>query len=562
MIRLEGREGVLAAVALTLMNLLIFYSSVWAGLIASVGVIASWLLVGIAGYIAGRSCSPILMVLEATAIILLRMIRMPALVSKSYITQSLGVIMAIYLIGLMSGLLLVGRRGYRELINVSWINSVPLAVGSAGAAIISKSIINGIVTLLGSHAPLFITLNILNSPYIAVSVAIFSITYSVLVSNSMLGLGKSLVLAGLISFALPLTLPLAIVPQGLIHGEEGLSIVREKCVEVGSLRKVVIRGRSCIKPCFSFNVGENNHLIITGSSGTGKTTIAKLLASEARRLGINVIILDVHGEYRDLPGSLTISPVRHSVNILSLMGRSPSVRAEEVADLIASAYKLGSVQKAALQHMIVYAYRIYAAPTIKELIEIASDPRAPDYLGFSKDVIRSLLPYLRSLTSIEISDSWLDPSVLARGLTVVDLSSVESHSLQQVYVESLLDSVFIYQRTSPSPLIIIIEEAHRFTGRSNSSIMRLFREGRKFGINVTVITQEPYSLDPSIINNCGAIISTQLTENRAVTYMSKVVSGGDQRIFKKVRSVLSSLNRFEAIVWTREGCLYLIRVKP
>jgi len=319
---------------------------------------------------------------------------------------------------------------------------------------------------------------------------------------------------------------------------------------LGEVLKVVRRqnkGRQA--PCLTFRIGENNHMIITGSSGTGKTQATKRLISEALKRNISVLVLDVHGEYTSLPATKVINPAENPINLLAKFGKSPAVRAEEVADLIASAFRLGNVQKSVLQHMIIYAYKLFGNPKVTDLLDIASDPRAPEYLGFSKDVIRSLIPYLKTLSGLESEVKWLEPAELSEGLIVADLSKVESLSLQIIYLEALVHMLFNYRKSRPQPTLVIVEEAHRFITRNRASILtKLFREGRKFGVNVIAITQEPYSLEPAALNNCGYVLSLQLTEERATSAIAKLIAGGNEKYFKKIRKLLAELSKFECLL--------------
>ena len=553
-----NEETVLGAVALTLVNTLIYYSSSWLGFIAVLGTATTWVLAGIAGYIAGRIRSLPLMAVEFVAVLIIAALQLPVTSGPSYVAQTLAITATAYLIGFAGGLSV--WRGQRLRPSPQPVRAsadvVSVFIGGVGVSLILKALIQyaaGFSPIASADlrsVSLSIAASVVASASFAYSIRGKSVNHAILT-----------LVCGAIAYAAPLTLPLALAPLAL--REKGIppTWVEGAGVLIGTPVKR-LAGRGVCRPSISFTLGENNHVIITGSSGTGKTSVAKLLVHNALKLGIPVLILDVHGEYLGVGDSKVISPVNNPVNLLSTYGKQPQVRAEEVADSIANAFRLGNVQKAALYHAIMYTYKIFKEPTLAELLEVLSDPNAHTYLGFSRDVIRSLIPYIKSLTGLEEgSIRWVNPTQLLEGVTIVNLSAIESRSVQRVYVDGLIDCLFGLEKSVRRPMLIVAEEAHRFAGSERGGLTRVFREGRKFGLNVVAVTQEPYSIDMSFFNNCAYIFSMQLTDERSLNYVAKIMSRGDQRLYRKVRETLAKLGKFEALFWERGGCIVLINVK-
>jgi hypothetical protein len=68
----------------------------------------------------------------------------------------------------------------------------------------------------------------------------------------------------------------------------------------------------------------------------------------------------------------------------------------------------------------------------------------------------------------------------------------------------------------PSPVLIVLEEAHRYLGAGASvltrnSANRIAREGRKYGIGLLLVTQRPTELPDTALAQCGTLIALRLS---------------------------------------------------
>jgi hypothetical protein len=101
----------------------------------------------------------------------------------------------------------------------------------------------------------------------------------------------------------------------------------------------------------------------------------------------------------------------------------------------------------------------------------------------------------------------------------------------------------------PSPVLIVLEEAHRYLGEDANALTRyaanrIAREGRKYGVGLLLVTQRPKELPDTALSQCGTIISLRLSNS------------GDQGAIKAalpdtvagLASVLPSLRTHEALV--------------
>jgi len=101
----------------------------------------------------------------------------------------------------------------------------------------------------------------------------------------------------------------------------------------------------------------------------------------------------------------------------------------------------------------------------------------------------------------------------------------------------------------PSPVLIVLEEAHRYLGQTacamaQKSANRIAREGRKYGIGLLLVTQRPTELPETALAQCGTLIALRLSNS------------GDQGAIRAalpdaiagLAAVLPSLRTHEAIV--------------
>jgi DNA helicase HerA-like ATPase len=101
----------------------------------------------------------------------------------------------------------------------------------------------------------------------------------------------------------------------------------------------------------------------------------------------------------------------------------------------------------------------------------------------------------------------------------------------------------------PSPVLVVLEEAHRYLGEgatalTRDSANRIAREGRKYGIGLLLITQRPTELPKTALAQCGTIIALRLSnsddQNTIRSALPDAISG--------LAAVLPSLRTHEAII--------------
>lgn len=135
-------------------------------------------------------------------------------------------------------------------------------------------------------------------------------------------------------------------------------------------------------------------------------------------------------------------------------------------------------------------------------------------------------PYEPDLNGQTVSDldsllqSWLGHE---RQLTILDLSGVPSTVLVRL-IGSILRIVYealFWSREKTEggvlrPLLVVMEEAHRYLGPDSGNvaadiIKRIAKEGRKYGVGAMLVSQRPAEVDETVLSQCGTMIALRLS---------------------------------------------------
>jgi hypothetical protein len=111
-----------------------------------------------------------------------------------------------------------------------------------------------------------------------------------------------------------------------------------------------------------------------------------------------------------------------------------------------------------------------------------------------------------------------------RPVSVLDFSGVPAEAAD-VAIGVVLNLVFEVALRSepegpgigrPSPVLIVLEEAHRYLGEGASALTRdsanrIAREGRKYGVGLLLVTQRPTELPKTALAQVGTLIALRLS---------------------------------------------------
>lgn len=248
------------------------------------------------------------------------------------------------------------------------------------------------------------------------------------------------------------------------------------------------------------------HIIILGSTGSGKTLLGKRIGLSAFRNDLKVFILDLHGEYQDL-GFKVVKLEEIVQGILKdIFSRRESI--DDFIDFMRTIFRLGPIQVSVLSEVLEEYIRLESDPTnlipyIEKRLSEAGDTER-------ERIIRSLLPYLKIIfesipRNVPRRELDINQSV------VIDLESIRNNSyLLEIYSYYLIRYIWNLVRlkgfSDRVKYIMIIDEAHNILkGRSYEVVEQIFRESRKYGFGVIILSQQIDERILNLMNNAGVL---------------------------------------------------------
>ncbi len=122
----------------------------------------------------------------------------------------------------------------------------------------------------------------------------------------------------------------------------------------------------------------------------------------------------------------------------------------------------------------------------------------------------------------ELLQSWLGHE---KPITILDLSGVPSTVLIRL-IGSILKIIYtalFWSREKSEggmdrPLLVVMEEAHRYLHEEKSSasamVQQIVKEGRKYGIGAMIVSQRPSEVDETILSQCGTFFALRLSNQQ------------------------------------------------
>jgi uncharacterized protein len=140
-------------------------------------------------------------------------------------------------------------------------------------------------------------------------------------------------------------------------------------------------------------------------------------------------------------------------------------------------------------------------------------------------------------------------------IVVLDLSPVPFDvrgSLISLTLRCLFDFSYWHSRLKGTrfPIAIFADEAHIYLSDSSSnqapreSAERIAKEGRKYGISLTVISQRPREMSSTILSQCGSFLCLRISNPDDQSYVRNLLPDS----VRGITSMFSSLRRGEAIL--------------
>ncbi|MFP3197270.1 MAG: ATP-binding protein [Sulfolobaceae archaeon] len=332
------------------------------------------------------------------------------------------------------------------------------------------------------------------------------------------------------------------------------SIIDSSVIRVNSSRKYKWSGIKA-NYCIDFSKTKNYNIIVVGTSGSGKSNFAKLLAS---KLSVNFLVFDLHGEYY-LNEVKRVDVSQISVNPLSLFNRNPKERALEIAYMLKSLFNLGNIQAIELTNLIVEAYAEKGLdpddpstwsqnpPTFRDVLLLLERHKKNALSAQEINKYQSLEPYLQYLSSTVFQSNSINFEELLNSSYILDFSSVTTNEVKYIIMETILKSIqsLMYSRKSSKiENLVIIDEAPFLLSKESGKqlIERLLAEGRKFGFGFLLISQSVDYLK-DVIPNAGLFYAFNIVEPGELEYISKFFGGSDLDMYYTLYETFPKLPR-------------------
>jgi DNA phosphorothioation-dependent restriction protein DptH len=267
----------------------------------------------------------------------------------------------------------------------------------------------------------------------------------------------------------------------------------------------------------------NTNTGIIGTMGTGKTQFTKAMITQLYRnqhnnvnsAPIGMLIFDYKSDYVDDAFIGATYAKKYKLfklpyNPLSLFGDTPMLPIHTAAgfsETMAKAYGLGPKQQLKLENLILEAYSSAGitpedsstwhkpAPTIEDVWAL--------FVAQEKVEEDSLYAALSKLARFKIFESIPENMTslyeLTTGITVIELAGYPSE-IQNLVVALTLDLFYSQMQKRGKPEVqgdfrqitkmILVDEADNFMSQNFSSLRKILKEGREYGVGVVLSTQD------------------------------------------------------------------------
>lgn len=148
-------------------------------------------------------------------------------------------------------------------------------------------------------------------------------------------------------------------------------------------------------------------------------------------------------------------------------------------------------------------------------------------------------------------EEYLSSLVIQNGqkfqLVNINLEDIDD-SIAKVIVKIFSRIIFEYtkglQNRATIPFNLIVEEAHRYIKSGEDIDLigynifdRIAKEGRKYGVLLTLISQRPVELSETVMSQCANFLIFKTTHPRDIEYISKMVPNITEEIVEKQKAL-------------------------
>ncbi len=266
------------------------------------------------------------------------------------------------------------------------------------------------------------------------------------------------------------------------------------------------------------------HMVIAGSTGSGKSTTTALLISNILKLddNVSVLILDWNGEYRYLLEKHVNEDFRekiiliraNKININTLVFKNRDLH--RIVEVFERAFDL-SIPQSYILYKTISSNTIHSLNSLLEhLAMVAQDSY------WDREIRSALLRKIEPLSSIfRSSVVELDKYYNKQGVIVVDLSVIPNTRLKAFLALLIIADLISKARTGVLNKIsvVVLEEVHNLLRVNEDLISDALAEMRKFNVGFILITQSFVALSQRILSNINTFIIHSLRSSHDKKYV-------------------------------------------
>ena len=280
--------------------------------------------------------------------------------------------------------------------------------------------------------------------------------------------------------------------------------------------------------CINYTKQPNHHILINGSTSSGKTVTMLTVAARASLTNnINFLMIDWNGENEEWAKSIGATiwkvPENFKINLFKLNGMGKESRASMAVESLVVAARLTALQSTKVKSALLRFYNEGAEPSLFEMWEaLCSKDKG------KANVLNQRLRAIQRVIGYEPEEFW--KGIFTRN-NLISLAGL-NESEKSLIVYSITQRISELFDKSPElnsrlRLMVIMDEAWQFFKRERefdahreSSLEKVVRLGRKYGFGLVVSTQQIEDVPKVFINSCALLM---LHQQREYTYFGKDV---------------------------------------
>lgn len=258
----------------------------------------------------------------------------------------------------------------------------------------------------------------------------------------------------------------------------------------------------------------NRHLLITGTSGQGKTYSIQTMLYELSKYNVSSVIFDytegfmlqqLEQPFKDSIGNKINQHIVYSTGVpinpfqrqqVELAGQmileKESDVAARLADIFAHVYNFGDQQYSAIFDAVYNGLKKYGNKMNmklfrEELEEIVSQNKT------AKSVISKMSPFFHTVEfSTDPNFNWGDILYAAEAKVNIIQLTMFTQEMKVIITEMMLWDAWYYTKkygTKEKPFVVVLDEAQNLSHAMKSPSAAILTEGRKFGWSAWFATQ-------------------------------------------------------------------------